>query len=92
MAKIIEEMANKKYNYPVEPYCFERGNEEQWYSCGLRDGYIEGATEQRKRDIELFGEWLEEHVMDYVSYDHLNGIDIDYSNITKGLRKAMEEE
>lgn len=52
MAKTIEERANKKYNNPVEPYCFETDNEEQWYRCGLRDGYIEGAHDQRKIGIE----------------------------------------
>lgn len=62
MTKTIEEKANEKYNNPVEPYCFETDNEEQWYGCGLRDGYIEGATEQRKIDIEKACDWIEENL------------------------------
>lgn len=48
----IEERAKNKYNHPVEPYCCESDREEQWYRCGLRDGYIDGATEQRQIDTE----------------------------------------
>ncbi|MBQ0073095.1 MAG: hypothetical protein KBT34_02750 [Prevotella sp.] len=84
MAKTIEERADE---FAEREYINDQYEKER-----ISFGYYHGAIEQRKRDIELFGEWLEEHVMDYVSYDHLNGIDIDYSNITKGLRKALEEE
>lgn len=39
-----EEKANLRYNNPVEPYSFETDREEQWYSCGLRDGYIDAVN------------------------------------------------
>ena len=66
MAKTIEEKANDKYNNPVEPYCFETDTEEQWYGCGLRDGYIEGAEDQRKIDIEKAWTLFEK----YATYIH----------------------
>ena len=84
MAKTIEEKANKKYNNPVEPYCFETDNEKQWYNCGLRDGYIEGATDQRKIDIEkacYFIKWN-------TTLDRWVNIDA----IAEQLHKAMEDE
>lgn len=84
MAKTIEEKANKKYNNPVEPYCFETDNEEQWYKCGLRNGYIEGATEQRKIDIEKACYFI----MRNTTLDRWVNVDV----IAEQLRKAMEED
>lgn len=54
--------------------------------------YINGATEQRKHDIEKACEWIGENLIEFVDYDHLNGIDIDYGQLNKQFRKAMEEE
>lgn len=96
MTKIIEEKANKKYNNPVEPYCFETDNEEQWYRCGLRDGYIEGATEQRKIDIEKAEQfcikWLEEIIALWLpdlrdETFHTKAV----NEVKERLHKAMEE-
>lgn len=59
---------------------------------GRLQGYICGATEQRKIDIDKACEWLDENLIGYTDYDHLNGINIDYGQLNKQLRKAMEEE
>lgn len=54
----IEERANIKYGYPVEPNCFETDKNEQWYNCGMRDGFVDGAKEQREIDIQRAVEYL----------------------------------
>lgn len=84
MTKTIEEKANEKYNNPVEPYCFETDNEEQWYGCGLRDGYIEGAIDQCKIDIEKAVNFI----MRNKTLDRWVNVDA----IADQLRKAMEDE
>lgn len=90
MAKTIEEKSNKKYNNPVEPYCFETDNEEQWYMCGLRDGYIESATDQRKIDIEKACEWLSTLPEQLDVYEDSHYV-IDRDTLIEQFKQTMEE-
>lgn len=60
--------------------------------CGILHGYVRGATEQRKHDIEKACEWLGDNLIAFTEYDHLNGINIDYGQLNKQFRKAMEDE
>lgn len=54
--------------------------------------YINGAIEQRKIDLNKACEWLGDNIMEFVEYDHLNGINIDYGQLNKQFRKVMEED
>lgn len=55
-------------------------------------GAIDASEWQRKHDIEKACEWLGDNLIAFADYDHLNGINIDYGQLNKQFRKAMEEE
>lgn len=60
---------------------------------GAYHGYIKGATEQHKIDIDKACEWLKEHAM---YYGYASGIDATYAYdadmLVKNFRKAMEKQ
>lgn len=56
-----------------------------------KEGYIEGATEQRKIDIDKACEWFSEHIIDYACYNEMDGWDIHHKEMHEDFRKAMEE-
>lgn len=86
MAKSIEQRA-KEYTC-----CNYSRIGDMYMDDGIKTVYTEAAIEQRNLDIEKACDWLTEHVLDYVSFDHLNGIDIEYDNLINDLKKTMEEE
>ena len=52
----------------------------------VEEGYIAGATEQRKIDIEKACKWLDRYLHLFVMKGHIN-----HSALEQELRKAMEE-
>lgn len=54
--------------------------------------YLAGYYKGQQRMIDKACEWLENYIIDYVGYDHLNGIEIDYGQLISQFKKAMEDE
>lgn len=61
------------------------------YREGLKVGYHFGATEQKKIDIDKACEWFSKHMIEYVSYNEMDGWDINHKEMHKDFNKAMEE-
>ena len=57
----------------------------------LREGYIDGATEQRKIDIEKACEWLDNYLMEIGYPDDWMRDSLNIKSGKERFRKAMEE-
>lgn len=66
--------------------------DDSYYSYYVRDGYIKGATEQRKIDIEKACEWLLLHSRDALAhgYNLIEGKFAIGDKFIENFRKAME--
>lgn len=91
-----KEAVHHQYNceYPCGSYecCIFGSGSNTSYDCEecgadeFQNGYIKGAIEQRKRDIELFGEWLK----DMLALQHATPDFVEEA--LERLKQAMEEE
>lgn len=80
----MKSLARRGFDYSNREGCSDS------FKAGLEKGYWDGATEQHQIDIEKAAEWLSDNINEYVDFDHLNGIQIDYGQLDKVFRKAME--
>lgn len=65
--------------------------EDACHTPSIQQHFIDGANWAKHETVDKACDWLMEHVLDYVSFDHLNGIDIEYDELTSNLKKAMED-
>lgn len=56
------------------------------------DYYIAGHYKGQQRMIEKACEWLEVHSFEFIELVSLHGVGVDYSQLFKQFKKAMEEE
>lgn len=87
----IEEMAREQYGVLEEPMIEleDCTDTDQVYDRGCYDGYIAGATEQKKIDIEKACEWFIKNWVTYIN-PTTNTV-IPAYNFAQAFRKAMEE-
>lgn len=65
--------------------------EDACYNLSIQQHFIDGADWAKYEIIDNTCNWLRKYLIDYVSFDHLNGIDIEYDNLVNSLKQAMEE-
>lgn len=56
------------------------------------DYYLAGHFQGQQRMIEKAREWLEVHSFEFIELASRHGVGVDYSQIIKQFKKAMEEE
>lgn len=54
------------------------------------NSFLQGAAYQRDIDIKKGVEWLCDNIIEFVEFDHLSGIQIDYGKLNNEFRKGME--
>lgn len=87
---LIEEKAEKwgKY-YPKLPKS-ELPYTDSDIEAVATNSYMQGAAVQREIDINRAYEWFFDNIIEFVEFDHLNGIQINYCQLDNEFRKAME--
>lgn len=88
--KTIEERAEKwGKDYPKLPKS-ELPYTDSDIEAVATNSFLQGAAYQRGIDIKKGVEWLCDNIIEFVEFDHLNGIQIDYGQLNNEFRKAME--